>query len=82
MDVDDLDVPTHRQLLFASLLTVGRVLSNRHLPYLLVPVRRALQARSTAIMEGQNQNDELYPIAVLIDELKVTAKEERGIRRY
>lgn len=22
-------------------------------------------------MEGQNQNDELYPIAVLIDELKV-----------
>ena len=23
------------------------------------------------IMEGQNQNDELYPIAVLIDELKV-----------
>lgn len=25
-------------------------------------------------MEGQNQNDELYPIAVLIDELKVAAK--------
>ena len=25
-------------------------------------------------MEGQNQNDELYPIAVLIDELKVVAK--------
>lgn len=25
-------------------------------------------------MEGQNQNDELYPIAVLIDELKVTAQ--------
>lgn len=24
------------------------------------------------MMEGQNQNDELYPIAVLIDELKVT----------
>ena len=24
-------------------------------------------------MEGQNQNDELYPIAVLIDELKVAA---------
>lgn len=23
------------------------------------------------MMEGQNQNDELYPIAVLIDELKV-----------
>lgn len=23
-------------------------------------------------MEGQNQNDELYPIAVLIDELKVS----------
>lgn len=22
-------------------------------------------------MEGQNENDELYPIAVLIDELKV-----------
>ena len=22
-------------------------------------------------MDGQNQNDELYPIAVLIDELKV-----------
>ena len=25
-------------------------------------------------MEGQNQNDELYPIAVLIDELKVQTK--------
>lgn len=25
-------------------------------------------------MAGQNQNDELYPIAVLIDELKVTAQ--------
>ena len=24
-------------------------------------------------MEGQKQNDELYPIAVLIDELKVLA---------
>jgi len=28
-------------------------------------------------MEGQNQNDELYPIAVLIDELKV-GKEDLG----
>ena len=26
-------------------------------------------------MEGQNQNDELYPIAVLIDELKVRQME-------
>lgn len=25
-------------------------------------------------MEGQNENDELYPIAVLIDELKVRAR--------
>lgn len=29
-------------------------------------------------MDGQNQNDELYPIAVLIDELKVTALEDQG----
>lgn len=27
-------------------------------------------------MESQNQNDELYPIAVLIDELKVIVCEE------
>jgi len=25
-------------------------------------------------MEGQNENDELYPIAVLIDELKVCSQ--------
>jgi hypothetical protein len=27
---------------------------------------------TTAAMEGQGENDELYPIAVLIDELKVS----------
>lgn len=30
-------------------------------------------------MEGQGENEELYPIAVLIDELKVRVK---GARRY
>lgn len=33
-------------------------------------------------MEGQNQNDELYPIAVLIDELKVTAQEGRILAHH
>lgn len=28
-------------------------------------------------MEGQNENDELYPIAVLIDELKVLGSARR-----
>lgn len=32
-------------------------------------------------MEGQNQNDELYPIAVLIDELKVTSQGELELTR-
>jgi hypothetical protein len=30
-------------------------------------------------MEGQNENDELYPIAVLIDELKVQIYPTFGI---
>lgn len=31
-------------------------------------------------MEGQNENDELYPIAVLIDELKVQICPPLGTR--
>ena len=30
-------------------------------------------------MEGQNENDELYPIAVLIDELKVRGRSAPSI---
>jgi len=30
-------------------------------------------------MEGQNENDELYPIAVLIDELKVSGGAEQAV---